>query len=173
MTIKKQSNNIVVIETNKTSLKVLKNGKSLTVNLDSDAYIINKPGEYEVSDIFFSAQNVPENGIPQPEINFLNINSEVTNVGVYLNSDLADKEALKDIAEVQIMIVNDEVSEETFRKLNTFFEADVVVFLSSLSMDDIKKKYSISNILEEKSLKFKAGELAARSEDAPQIFYKI
>lgn len=173
MTIKKQSNNIVIVETNKSNLKVLKNGKSLTVNIDNDSFIIGKPGEYEVSDIFFSAQNIPEEGVYQPEINFLNINSEVTNVGVYLNSELADKEALKDIAEVNIMIVNDEITEEAFRKLNTFFGAHVVVFLSSMSIDDLKKKYSISNILEEKSIKFKAGELAAKSEDAPQVFYKI
>lgn len=173
MTIKKQNNNIVSVETNKSVVKVLKNDKTLTVNIDNDSFIISKPGEYEVSDIFFSAQNMPENHIYKAEINFLNISSESTNVAVYMNPELEDKESLKDISEAHILIVNDEVSEETFRKLNTFFESRVVIFLSSMSLEELNKKYSISNVLEEKSVKFKAGELAAKSEGAPQVFYKI
>jgi hypothetical protein len=150
MTIKKLSDKGISLDTQSTTIAV-NFVDSIEVKINDT--VVNKPGEYEIENISLTALEVPNpdySGVSDVVV----IRSEGIDVGCIFADKGTNKEYLKDLANIDILIVGVEISTENIKKLQTLFEPQYLVFLVK-AKEDLKSSLGLPEIIEEKSLKVK------------------
>ncbi len=154
MVIKKVSNDEIVIESLKSKTSVKQYNGDLTISIDSEDVNINKPGEYEFGDIQLVALEITPDQY-NSKVNFARISVEGIDIAVVMTEIVADKDHLRDIADVQMLIVSNDVSLDSIKKLLTYFEPQALIFLNVSDSAQLQKDLSLPNLTTDKVLKFK------------------
>lgn len=151
MTIKRPSANEIIIESQPNSVKVsfLDSIKSL-VN-DS---LVEKPGEYELSNVYVLGLEVPNPDFVGV-VDFISFRLENLDIGFIFKEKATEKEWLKDVANIDILVVSSDIPSDSVKKVLTFFEPQYLIVLSNKNEDSIKKDYNFPTFQEEKTVKLK------------------
>ncbi len=151
MTIKKLADKEISLDTQSTTVKV-SYVDSFKVTVGES--IIDKPGEYEIGGISVMALEVPN---PDYVVvnDFVAIHSEGIDIGFLFGEKGSNKEFLKDIANIDILVVSPDLNVENVKRVITLFEPQYLVILNSKNIEDVKKSYNYPNYSEEKTLKVK------------------
>jgi len=151
MTIKKLADKEVSLDTQSTAVKVsYVDSFKLTIGES----LIDKPGEYEINNIAVMALEVPN---PDYVVvsDFVAIHSEGIDVGFLFGEKGANKEYLKDVANIDILVVTPDLNVENVKRVITLFEPQYLVILGSKNIEEVTKAYNYPNFAEEKTLKVK------------------
>lgn len=151
MTIKQPSHNEITVETQSQSVKV-SFLDSIKININDS--LVEKPGEYEINNVYVQALEVP-NPDYVGVVDFAGIRMENLDLGCIFTDKATNKEFLKDVANIDILIISAEVSAEAAKKALTYFEPQYLIVLANKDVESIKKEYNLPNFVEEKSLKLK------------------
>src|SRR5260221_6944629 len=119
MVIKKQGKALVIDSQNDEI--TIGNDQAMKVSFKEGKMAIDKSGEYEVSGVSVLAVEVSAMDYVG-RINLLTLNIEGIDVGIMFEDVTSDKETLKDIANLDIIVVSKDVSTDTVKKLVTYFE---------------------------------------------------
>ncbi len=151
MTIKKLADKEVSVDTQSSTVKV-SYVDSFKVMIGEN--VIDKPGEYEIDNIAVITLEVPN---PDYVVvnDFVAIHSEGLDVGFLFGEKGANKEFLKDVANIDILIVTSDINVENVKRVITLFEPQYLVILNSKNIEEVTKAYNYPNFTEEKTLKVK------------------
>lgn len=116
--------------------------------------IVDKPGEYEINNVSLLALEVPNPDYVGVN-DFVAVHSEGIDVGFIFTDKATNKEFLKDVANIDILVLSPELNIENAKKAITYFEPQYLVVLGNKDSEEIKKEYNLPNFVEEKSLKVK------------------
>lgn len=150
MTIKKQSSGVSV-DTASNQLKV---EFVDSIKLTLGETIIDLPGEYELSGVSITALELPNPDYVKV-VDFLAIRSEGIDLGIVFSDKGSNKEFLKDLANIDILVIGSDITVENVKKLLTMFEPEYLVLLGGKESEQVKKDFNINIVTEDKSLKVK------------------
>lgn len=156
MTIKKLTNKSLMIDNQLKPLTVEFQDFSLKLSLGET--IIDKPGEYEVSGVAIHSMEVPLETFIE-KVNFASARVEHVDIGILSTNNPAVKDFLKDVVNIDILVIVPGLNAEVVKKTISFFEPKVLVILSGESDQEIIKECNLANLVEEKSLKIKDSDI--------------
>lgn len=156
MTIKKLSKEEILIQNSQEDVKV-KCSTTLTLVVNTTENL-DKPGEYEYKEINVTALEVP-NGEYKAQIDFSKINLEGIDVGVLSTDITYDKDALKDVANIDVLVIFKGLSSELIGKFINYFDPEVLLLIG-FDEESAKKELSLTNVASEKQYKAKVSDFS-------------
>jgi len=155
MTIKKLTDKDISIDTQSITIKV-SHVDSFKVTIGETT--IDKPGEYEINNISLTTLEMPN---PDYVIvnDFVAIHSEGIDVACIFSDKGTNKEFLKDLANIDILVISSESETENVKKMLVLFEPQILLVIGRKDIEELKKEYTLPNFVEEKSLKIKESDL--------------
>lgn len=151
MTIKKLADKEISIDTQSIMVKVT-HLDSFKVSVGEN--LIDKPGEYEINNISITTLEIPEPDYLMVN-DFVAIHSEGIDIACIFSDKGTNKEFLKDIANIDVLIMSSDIDTEKVKKMMVLFEPQYLVVIGKKDIEDLKKEYSLPTFVEEKSLKIK------------------
>lgn len=151
MTIKKTSTNQVSIDTQSITVKV-SFLDAIKVNIGETTF--DKPGEYEINNISITALEIPNPDYVAVN-DFVAIRSENIDLGFAFTDKATNKDFLKDVANIDVLVLASNLNPENVKKILTFFEPQYLIVLGDKNNEEVKKNYNLPNITEEKTIKVK------------------
>lgn len=160
MVLKKVNNSQILCESIKTKAYVDINDENLQVSVETslNKVDISKPGEYEYEEIGVTALELT-NGKFELKVNLVKLSIEGITIGIVSKDLPMDKEAYKDLGNLDILVIKDNTDPEFSKKLINYFDVLNVVFLSDSDLEATKQKLGLASIIQDKSLKIKATDI--------------
>lgn len=151
MTIKKLADKEITIDTQSIMVKIT-HLDSFKVSVGES--LIDKPGEYEINNISITTLEIPEPDYVMVN-DFVAIHSEGIDVACIFSDKGTNKEFLKDIANIDVLVISSDIDTENVKRMMVLFGPQYLVVIGKKDVEELKKELVLPTFREEKSLKIK------------------
>jgi len=160
MIIRKINQNEISLETSKSKALIELKSNTISIKIESASTLVklSMPGEYEYGDISATCLELSL-GHYTGIINFLKLDIEGMRIGIIISETPSDKEAFKNLDNLDILIIKNNFNNEIIKKFINYFDVLNLIIVNGEDLDVIKHSLGLANVTQEKTLTIKLADL--------------